>query len=159
MTRGKIRIAGIPLVAAGMASIFVVTTPDVLINRDGSILAINLGQGTVVMSPRRGKKFERDMWRRRLAVNEAPHWPGAGIGYGGRIGCDPSGCIVRFGAKTVALVADPATTAEDCGRVDHVILLTRLPRWMCGSDKVLVSTFSIWRHGAHAIRLTPLVRS
>jgi competence protein ComEC len=111
------------------------------------------------MSPGRGKKSERGMWRRRLAVNEALHWPGAGIGYGGRIGCDPSGCIVRFGAKTVALVADPATAAEDSGRADHVILLTRLRRWMCVSDKVLVSTFSIWRDGAHAIRLTPLVRS
>ena len=61
MTRGKLRIAGIPLVAAGMASIFVVTAPDVLINRDGSLVAINLGQGTVAMSPGRGKKFKRDI--------------------------------------------------------------------------------------------------
>lgn len=50
-------------------------------------------------------------------------------------------------------------TRGNAVRADHVILLTRLPRWMCGSDKVLVSTFSIWRDGAHAIRLTPLVRS
>jgi competence protein ComEC len=51
-------------------------------------------------------------------------------------------------------VLDPAAAFEDCGQVDHVILLTRVPRGLCRDGAVILSTFHIWRDGAHAIRFT-----
>lgn len=154
LTPGRLRFYGIPLLCAGLLSIAAVAPPDVIVNRDGDLVAINLGKQGVVMSPGRGNAFERDMWRRRLAVSDAQDWPSAGIGAGGLLGCDSGGCILRISEQTVALVFDPAAAFEDCGRADHVLLLTRVPRHLCRDGKVVLSTFHIWRDGAHAIRFT-----
>lgn len=152
--RGYRRFLGLPVVAAGLAGILTVAAPDVIVNRDGGLVAINLGEGRVVMSPGSGNSFERDMWQRRLAVDGAGPWPSGGIDPAARIGCDPAGCIALIAGKTVALVTEPEAAIEDCGRADHVILLTRVPRRICGDAKIVFSTFHVWRDGAHAIRFT-----
>jgi hypothetical protein len=66
-------------VAAGLVSILAVSAPDVIINRDGGLVAINLGAGRLVMSPGAGNSFERDMRQRRFAVEEVSPWPLGGI--------------------------------------------------------------------------------
>lgn len=152
--RGQKRLFGLPVIAAGLLSILSVTAPDVIVNRDGGLVAVNLGGGRVVMSSGTGNRFERDMWQRRLAVSEAGRWPLGGIDPTSRIGCDPGGCIVVIAGKTVALVTEPAAAMEDCALADHVILLTRVPRRLCSEGKVILSTFHIWRDGAHAVRFT-----
>jgi competence protein ComEC len=152
--RGPIRFYGLPAVAAGLVSILAVSAPNVIINRDGGLVAINLGAGRLVMSPGAGNSFERDMWQRRFAVEEVAPWPSSGIESAAPIGCDPTGCILVIDGETVALVTEPAAATEDCAHADHVILLTRVPRRMCDDGKVAVSTFHIWRDGAHAIRFT-----
>lgn len=152
--RGQIRLYGLPVLAAGLASLLTVTAPDILVNRDGDLVAVNLGEGRVVMSPGYGNSFERDMWQRHLAVDTAGRWPVAGAGPVAGMGCDAAGCIAMIGERSVALVSDVDAAIEDCGMVDHVILLTRVPRRVCGGSQVLLSTFHIWRDGAHAIRFT-----
>ncbi|CAN0575653.1 unnamed protein product, partial [Laminaria digitata] len=146
--RGHRRFLGVPAIAAGLVSILSVTAPDVIVNRDGGLVAVNLGEGRVIMSAGRGNRFERDMWQRHLAVGEVGQWPSGGIDPAARIGCDASGCVTVIAGKTVALVTEPAAAIEDCAQVDHVILLTRMPRRMCPGGKVAVSTFHIWRDGA-----------
>jgi hypothetical protein len=94
------------------------------------------------------------MWQRRFAVEGVAPWPSSGIVAAAPIGCDPTGCILAIDGETVALVTEPAAAAEDCAHADHVILLTRVARRMCSYGKVVVSTFHIWRDGAHAIRFT-----
>lgn len=153
--RGTIRLYGLPVLAAGLASLLTVTAPDILVNRDGDLVAVNLGEGRVVMSPGSGNSFERDMWQRHLAVDAAGSWPATGVGPVAGMGCDAAGCIAMIGDRSVALISDVDAAIEDCGRVDHVILLTRVPRRVCSGSKVLLSTFHIWRDGAHAIRFTP----
>lgn len=152
--RGRFRFCGLPVIAAGMLSIVATTAPDVIVNRDGDLVAVSLGGGRFMMSPGTGNSFERDMWQRRLAVNETAPWSFGGIDPLSRIGCDPAGCIAVIAGKTVALVSEPVAAHEDCAMADHVILLTRVPRRLCGRDKVVLSTFHIWRDGAHAVRFT-----
>jgi competence protein ComEC len=154
LIRGHIRLFALPVIGAGLLSFLAVSTPDVLVNRDGNLVAVSLPLGTVVMSPGKGNRFERDMWRRRMAVRDVAAWPAEGVGLDGRMGCDVGGCIFSVAGKTVALVSDPDTALEDCGRVDHVLLLTRVPRWFCRGGDVVVSTFQIWRDGAHAVRFS-----
>jgi competence protein ComEC len=152
--RGRIRFYGLPAVAAGLASIVMVSAPDVIINRDGGLVAINLGAGRLVISPGAGNSFERYMCQRRFAEEEVALWPSSGIVAAAPIGCDPTGCILAIGGETVALVTEPAAATEDCAHADHVILLTRVARQICGDGKVVVSTFYIWRDGAQAIWFT-----
>ncbi len=153
--RNRIRLCALPVITAGFMTILLVKAPDIIINRDGGLVAINLGGGRVVMSPGNGNGFERDMWQRRLAVDSPDPWPSGGIDRVSRIGCDPSGCITEIAGKTVAIVSDPVSAIEDCRRADYIILLTRIPRRLCDDERVVLSTFHIWRDGAHAIRFGP----
>ena len=148
-------MCALPVITAGFMTILLVKAPDIIINRDGGLVAINLGGGRVVMSPGNGNGFERDMWQRRLAVDSPDPWPSGGIDRVSRIGCDPSGCITEIAGKTVAIVSDPVSAIEDCRRADYIILLTRIPRRLCDDERVVLSTFHIWRDGAHAIRFGP----
>lgn len=162
LNRTTIRYLGIPAIAMGFTSIYAASTPDVLINRDGTLSAIVLNEGDVVMAPGKGHRFERDMWQRRLAVSNAPAWPTEGVSLSGQVGCDDTGCVFRAGDKTVALIAEPAAAMDDCGWVDYVILLTRVPRTFCRGSEVVASTFHIWRDGAHEITFSadgPVVRT
>lgn len=154
LIRGYGRLFALPVIGAGLLSFLTVSTPDLIVNRDGTLAAVVVGQGTVVMSPGKGNSFERDMWRRRLAVRDALAWRTDGVSRNGRVGCDEAGCIFFIAGKAIALVTDPGAAFEDCGRVDHVILLTRAPRRLCRGGNVVVSTFHIWRDGAHAIRFS-----
>ena len=153
--RARLRFYGVPAVVLGILSILWVKAPDIMVNRDGGLVAVNLGGGRVVMSPGNGNGFERDMWQRRFAVGKQGQWPAGGIDEMSRIGCDPSGCIAELAGKTIAIVTEPAAALEDCRQADYVILLTRVPRRMCRDGRVVLSTFHIWRDGAHAIRFTP----
>lgn len=152
--RGPVRYCGLPAIAAGMGAILAVTPPDVIVNRDGDLVAVNLGAGRVAMSPGAGNSFERDMWQRRFAVDAVSPWPTTGVDAAAGMGCDRTGCIATIADNTVALVFEPAAAIEDCARADHVILLTRVPRRLCPDAKVVFSTFHIWRDGAHAVRFT-----
>ena len=140
------------MIVAGFLSILWAQPPDILVNNDGDLVAVNLGEGRVLMSPGNGHGFERDMWQRRLAVGDQAPWPSSGIDGISPIGCDPSGCIAEISGNTVAIVTEPAAAIEDCSKADYVILLARVPRRMCDGGHVVLSTFHIWRDGAHAIR-------
>ena len=152
--RDRLRFCGLPFIALGFLSILLVKAPDIIVNRDGGLVAVNLGGGRVVMSPGNGNGFERDMWQRSLAVGTTEPWPSGGIDGSSRIGCDASGCIAEIAGNTVAIVTDPMAAIDDCSNADYVILLTRVPRRMCGDGRIVLSTFRIWRDGAHAIRFT-----
>lgn len=155
LNRAAIRFLGVPVVAVGLASAALVAKPDLLLSQDGKLAAIVLEKDDVAMSPGKGRNFERDMWKRRLAVAEAPAWDLSGVSRRGQAGCDGLGCVFHIGGKSIALVNDPQAAFEDCGRVDHVILLARVPRRLCRGGDIAVSTFHIWRDGAHTVRFTP----
>jgi len=59
-----------------------------------------------------------------------------------------------IGPVAAAVVTDPQAAFEDCGRVDHVILLTRVPCNLCRGGDVVLSSFHVWRDGAHALFFT-----
>ena len=152
--RGGARMAILMPVAAGIATATLVAPPDLVIGRDGALVAVRTVNGATALNDARGKAFERDLWLRRLAVREASPWPDAGLGPSGSIGCDGAGCIVRLSnGRTVALIRE-AAAAEDCGRADYAVLLTRLPRRFCRGAEVVVDGFALWRDGAHAVRFT-----
>ena len=152
--RGRVRTAGVVSIFFGIATAALVTPPDLVIGRDGALVAVRKADGAMALTDARGKSFERDLWLRRLAVREASAWPDAGLGPSGAIGCDGAGCIVRLGGgRTVALIRE-AAAAEDCGRADYAVLLTRLPRRLCRGAEVVVDGYVLWRDGAHAVRFT-----
>ena len=148
--QGPVRMMALPVLAVAIMMSLLVRPVDILIDREARFFALNMGEGRIYMSPGRAGGFERDMWLRRFATPSALPLP-QGIAEGGRLGCDDVACIVTVGNRSTAVIFD-ASAAFDCRRVDYVILLTRTSSRYCSRNRTLVSTFHLWRDGAHAIR-------
>ncbi|MEX2454069.1 MAG: ComEC/Rec2 family competence protein [Rhodospirillaceae bacterium] len=152
--RGWGRALGLCPIAVGIATALFVTPPDILIGRDGDLVAVSVGDGTVAMSPGRGNRFERQMWMRHFAAGDAATWPSSGIGLGGRMGCDDTGCVVEIRGRTVSLIRNAEAAVDDCGRSDYFVVLDRLSGRLCPGAPVVVNSFLLWRDGTHAVRFT-----
>lgn len=74
---------GVAGIALGLASLFWVQSPDVLINEKGRLLALKNDQGLLLMSSLRKAGYTRDVWLRRAAQGEALSWSAAMIGSSG----------------------------------------------------------------------------
>lgn len=148
--RGRVRLLALPVLAVALMSSGFERPPDMLIDREARFFALKTGDGRVYMSPGRAGGFERDMWRRRLAASSTLSLPD-GVSGNGLLGCDGPACIARFGARTVGVIYDAAATF-DCRNVDHVVLLIRVSPIYCRWNRVLISTFHLWRDGAYSVR-------
>ena len=148
------RVAGIPLVLLGLASIGVERIPDVLIAGDAKLVGVRGADGLLELSAQRAAKLTRETWLRRAGQDQAERWPTAGTDADGRLTCDPLGCIYKARGQTVALVREPAALAEDC-LAATVVVATVPVRRACPSAQVVIDRFSVWRDGGHALWLDP----
>lgn len=148
------RVAGLPLIALGMASVLFSRGPDILISADARLVAVRGADGLLQLSTDRAAKLTRETWLRRDGQAEAPVvWPRAGQSADGRLSCDPSGCLYRAQGHVVALVQDAAALAEDCQHADMLIATVPVRR-RCAAELV-IDRFSLWRDGGHAVWLEP----
>ena len=148
------RLAGVALVAAGLASLLVVRPPDILIDGRGSLLGIRTADGGLALSGWRGDRFVQASWLRLAGQEEAPpYWPVAGTSPDGRLSCDALGCVYRAGGWTVALVQSPEALVEDCRLADVVVATVPVGR-SCRGPTAIVDRFDLWRDGAHALWLS-----
>lgn len=61
------RLWGFPLIIIGMASSLLISKPDVLINEDASLLALQDNYGNMVLLPSRGNNFTKQVWLDKTA--------------------------------------------------------------------------------------------
>ena len=148
------RVAGVPLVLLGLATVGFDRVPDVLISGDAKLVGVRGSGGLLELSAQRAAKLTRETWLRRAGQDQAEAWPTAGTDADGRLTCDPLGCIYKARGQTVALVREPAALAEDC-LVATVVVATVPLRRACPSAQVVVDRFSVWRDGGHALWLDP----
>jgi competence protein ComEC len=144
------RLAGAPVIAAGLATILLTRAPDLLISEDGSFFAVVAPDGRLLLSKKRANKFVTDNWLRRSDTEVAEALTIDGNDAGGRLACDSLGCIYRSFGRTVALVQQPMALLEDCGTSDVVVSLepVRVP---CSPTTAVIDRFDLWRNGVHAI--------
>jgi len=144
------RLAGIPFVLLGLATVLFARVPDVLVADDGRLFAVRDPDGGMLLSSSNIDRFEADIWLRRSASDAALAWPQDGYGAGGRLACDALGCIYTAFGKTVALVRQPTALPEDCQSADVLISVepVRIP---CTHPQRVIDWFDLWRDGAHAV--------
>ncbi len=146
------RLAGLPVIALGLASIVLSTPPDILVSGDGRLMAVRSDSGELMVSSGRTLRLVRDSWLRRDGQEGAGVWPKSGSSPDGAVVCDPLGCIYRLEGRTVALVRDVAALAEDC-RVAAVVISLVPTRGKCAGPSAVIDRFDLWRSGAHALWL------
>jgi competence protein ComEC len=144
------RLAGVPVILAGLATIMFTRSPDLLISEDGRFFAVVAPDGRLLLSTAKADKFVTDNWLRRSDTETVEAISIDGYDAGGRLACDSLGCIYRAFGRTVALVQQPLALLEDCGMADVVVSLepVRVP---CHPTTAVIDRFDLWRYGVHAI--------
>jgi competence protein ComEC len=144
------RLAGLPVMLVGLATILLTRPPDLLISEDGDFFAVVAPDGRLLLSKKNSDKFVTDNWLRRSDTEVAEPLAIDGNDAGGRLACDSLGCIYQAFGRTVALVQQPLALLEDCGTSDVVVSLepVRVP---CKPTTAVIDRFDLWRNGVHAI--------
>lgn len=144
------RFFGLPLVAAGLATVLLVRPPDLLISEDGKLIALRDDSGRLLLSSARAARFDSEIWLRRAGQEERVTWAAAEEASGGTLACDALGCIYRRGGRVVALASDPGALDEDCRVADLLVSVVPVRR-ACPSAARVIDRFDLWRDGGHAV--------
>ncbi|MDA0306296.1 MAG: ComEC/Rec2 family competence protein [Proteobacteria bacterium] len=150
--RRRWRLWGLAAIAGGLVMMAFVQPPDILIDGQGRLLAVQTAQGQMAVSNLRRARFDREIWLRRSGQREAiAPWPKTGASPDRRLVCDLQGCLYKKQRHVVALSYAESALAEDCWVADIVIATVPVRR-NCPAKKV-IDRFDLWRQGAHALWL------
>ena len=148
------RLAGVPVILAGLLSVALVRPPDLLVTGDGGLFGVRAPDGALMLSSASRQRFSAGVWQRRLGEAEARVWPRAGETFGDWLACDRLGCIYRARGEVVALVRDSRALGDDCALASLVVARVPAPRRACRGPARVIDRFDLWRGGAHAIWLS-----
>ena len=122
--------------------------PDVLVGRDGAVVAARLRDDKLIALPARGTNYELARWLEHDGDKRTVKQAATGEGFR----CDGLGCTAKVKGRTLSVVAHPAALSDDCARAD--IIIVRFPRsGPCPSAKLIIDLRDIRNRGAHAIFL------
>ena len=153
--RGKLRLLGTALIAAGLISPIMVQPPDLLVSADARLVGVRTEAGVFVQHQAGASKFTRDAWEQYWADGPPMPFPrGAGEGANRAIRCSADACLLRPrpGAAPAVLLRGDDTTASDCGGAQVVLAIGHgSPR--CLGAATVIDRETVWRQGAAAVWL------
>lgn len=141
------RAAGLVLAGAGLAAATSAPRPDILIARDGALLAVRQADG-VLAATANVKRASYSLEKWLLADGDGR--PGDVFDRANAFRCDRLACLARIRGQTVAFVRHPAALREECAAADIVVAQIPLTR-PCAKARVRVDRIDLWAEGAHAI--------
>lgn len=131
--------------------------PDILIDRDGGLVAIRTSGGALALTSAR-PDYTAEQWLRHDGDERSPAQAVVSRLDSNPMRCDALGCIwSEQGGPVIALPKTLEALAEDCRKADIVIAPMGLPRRMragCGAAHV-IDFFDLWRNGAAAFHIEP----
>jgi competence protein ComEC len=151
LLRSRPRYAGLTAIAGGLALAPTLPRPDVLIGRDGQLVAIRGTDGrlTALSVPQAG--FEMKRWLEHDGDARTAKEAMSQAGFR----CDVDGCTTRTAGTTVAVLRHPAALADDCAKAD--VLAASLPvRGACSRPRVVIDLYAVRDNGTHALYITPV---
>jgi len=120
--------------------------PDLLIGRDGALVAVRGAGGELSAIGASRSSFELQRWVEhdgwRSGIETAVR--------GATFNCDGIACAATVSGIPLAVVRHPAAFAEDCRRAGILVSELVSPR-DCTGPKTVVDFFAARRQGAHAI--------
>ena len=133
----------------GVAAIFMVQQPDLLIARDGMTVAIRGADGALRLLRKPADKFSATEWLKRDGDDRDYTTTIATPRDGVR--CDSDGCVAHArNGMLIAASSRAMALAEDCASADIVISATPA-RGFCTRPKLTIDRFDVARNGAYAV--------
>ena len=145
-TRG--RLLGLPLIALGLAMAPMLERPDVLISRDGALVAARVDGAKLSALPAPRNLYDLARWLEADGDVRLPR----DVARGERFRCDAAGCTGLVGGRVVAVNRHASALADDCARA-HILILDRPRPKGCTGPAVVIDWPAIRRGGAHAVYL------
>ncbi len=150
--RSRVRLIGVALVLAGLASPLLAPAPDVLVSADGRLIGLRTGAGVFVQARPGVSGFTRDAWQQMW--DSGPLLP---LPEDAPATCSPTACWMQSSGEAALLLRSPLDpTADLAGACGMAVVVAAEPlRLHCRPRVPVVDRFSVWREGATAIWLRP----
>jgi len=144
--RGRWRVAGLMIAAFGLMAAVDGTRPDILIDREGDLLAVRDEGGALATPIPKRRSYSLEKW----LLADGDGRPLTDAHKSDLYGCDELACLAQIKGKTVAFIRHPAAIAEECRKAD--IVVSQIPvRGSCPKARVVIDRFDLWADGAHAL--------
>jgi competence protein ComEC len=144
--RTRWRLLGVAAIAAGLGLAPTRERPDILVGRDGTLVAIRDVGGTLEALSARGAAFELARWLEQDGDARTPLEAAAANGFT----CDGSGCTASVHGVLVSVARHPSAFADDCARAQVLIASVPAPS-ACDGPRVIVDYPALRREGTHAL--------
>ncbi len=146
------RYAGVGLILVGIGSAVSYERPYMLVDRDGSNLAVRSSTGDLLALSDRKARFAVSRWLQGEGLLPDHDQSDARSRL---YRCDVLGCItVDPGRPIVAFVTDPRAFAEDCQRADFIVASVPIPKSQersCRRYAIVIDRYDLQQEGAHAV--------
>jgi competence protein ComEC len=154
--RSRLRLAGLALIGAGLASPAFVALPDMLVSDDAKLIALRTPAGVFVQSVQGASRFTREAWGEYWARPDMLALPANGAAADGLVDCTDRDCLLRPRPEApAALLIRPGTAGPARCDAAALVVAAEPVRRVCRWDALLVDRFTVWREGAQAIWLGP----
>jgi competence protein ComEC len=141
------RLAGLPALLAGLALAPLGERPDILIGRDGALLAVRDRRGVLVAHEERPSTFELKRWLEWDGDARDP----ARARRSRVFTCDALGCVADAGGTRVVLSRHPAGLAEDCARAAILVVDRAGPASGCDGPRLTLDRPALKASGTVAL--------
>jgi competence protein ComEC len=140
------RLAGIALIAGGMAVAPTLRAPDILVGRDGALVAVRGDDGELSAVGAGSASFELERWLEHDGAEGRIEEASKARAFS----CDGIGCSATVKGIAVAVARHPAAFAEDCRRAQILVAPIVSPRG-CTAPRTVIDFFAARREGTHAL--------
>jgi competence protein ComEC len=142
------RLLGLVPVIAGLAIAPFRTAPDLLIGRDGRLVAVRDAGGGLSALGDKSATFELERW----LEHDGDGRLAAEVFRGHAFRCDAIGCTSRVRGRVVSVVRHAAALADDCATADIIVLA--MPRPIrCGRRALVIDSGTLRVSGAVALSI------
>lgn len=152
--RGRVRMLGAPIALGALIIALTTDKPDIIVSRDGRLIAIQSQQGELMLSNLRRNRFEADIWQRRLGIEAVLPWPDVMSGPMMGLSCDALGCLYQKNNLKIAFPKSQLALSEDCLYAD-IIISIKFPinEDFCKSPAAIIDRWNLRNEGGHLIYL------
>jgi competence protein ComEC len=144
--RGVWRHAGLAALGAGLVMTGFGAKPDILIDRDGRVVAVRTQDGRLAAMPGRAGNYSLEKWLAADGDRRAPNAARSASVFR----CDQRGCVAVVRGLRLSVAREPSALAQDCRHADIVVSPLTL-RGGCTGPRLVITQDQLRGRGAHAV--------
>jgi competence protein ComEC len=149
--RGSWRYWGLPVIAAGFASMMLIRVPDILIADSGRFVAARAPDGHYFVAADKNEKIVRSFFASEIG-EALESWPAAGRAAENGLDCAGALCRYATRGRRVAIVTGKAALPIQCDGLDAIV--SQVPAgFRCRAVVPVIDSIDSWRRGAVALWL------